>query len=142
MVPVYPGPVSVPATQEPVFELVVLFTGVSETQAALKKAGELASELCARITLLAPQVVPYPLPLIRPPVSPDFLRRQFDPYIRDQRFEVRIVIGLCRDREEFLEKALPPSSTLVMKAERRWVIRGDRHLVRRLTSLGHNVILV
>ena len=46
----------------------VIFTSVEATLAALKKAGALASSLGARITLVVPQVVPYPLPLESPPV--------------------------------------------------------------------------
>ena len=43
--------------------IAVVFTSVASTLAALKEAGNLASSLGARIKLLVPQVVPYPLPL-------------------------------------------------------------------------------
>ena len=47
--------------------IVVVFTNVESTLTALRKAGELAGSLGSGITLLAPQVVPYPLPLESPP---------------------------------------------------------------------------
>jgi hypothetical protein len=50
----------------------VIFTSVSGTISALKKAGVLAESLGARITLVVPQVVPFPLPLTSPPVLLEF----------------------------------------------------------------------
>jgi hypothetical protein len=46
--------------------IAVVLTSVESTLSALKEAGALASSLGARITLLVPQVVPYPLPLETP----------------------------------------------------------------------------
>jgi hypothetical protein len=42
--------------------IAVVFTSVESTLAALKEAGNLANSLGAKITLVVPQVVPYPLP--------------------------------------------------------------------------------
>jgi hypothetical protein len=129
------------STQAAVFEVVVASSCIEETPAVLKRAMELAGHLGVRITILVPQVVPYPLPLNRPPVSLDWLRRRFAAIIRDQTrdqtrdqaIETRVVIGLCRDRELFLERALQPESTIVMRKSR---------LARRLSSLGHNVLIL
>src|SRR5262245_6477103 len=57
--------------------IVVIFTSAAATTAALKKAGALADSLSARITLIVPQVVPYPLPLTSPPVVQDFQENRF-----------------------------------------------------------------
>jgi hypothetical protein len=57
--------------------IAVVFTSVEATPAALKEAGALATSLGARITLLVPQIVPYPLPLESPPVLLDFKREAF-----------------------------------------------------------------
>jgi len=51
---------------DPAFELVVVFTDVSETLVALGTAARLAHGLGARIRLVAPQIVPYPAPLEQP----------------------------------------------------------------------------
>ena len=50
----------------------VIFTSIESTLSALRRAGALASRLRASITLIVPQIVPYPLPLTSPPVPPDF----------------------------------------------------------------------
>src|ERR1700761_8634201 len=55
-------------SEEARLNVVVIFTSVQSTVAALKKAGTLANQLNGRITLVVPQVVPYPLPLNNPPV--------------------------------------------------------------------------
>ena len=44
-------------------EIVVLLTTQEGSRAALMKAAELARDLRGRIRLLAPRVVPYPLPV-------------------------------------------------------------------------------
>ena len=54
-------------------EISVVFTSVESTLAALRHAGVLAHRLAGRITLLVPQIVPYPLPLTSPPVLIDSL---------------------------------------------------------------------
>src|SRR5260370_449279 len=76
--------VLVPATRRPApprrdesehrLEVAVVFTSAAPTIAALRKAGALADRLNARITLVVPQIVPYPLPLESSPVllSPRF----------------------------------------------------------------------
>src|SRR6266496_1200251 len=48
--------------------IAVISTSIESTIAAMKKAGAFASSLGARITLVVPQVVPFPLPLESPPV--------------------------------------------------------------------------
>src|SRR5262245_40217603 len=55
----------------------VVFTSVVSTLAALKEAGRLASSLGARITIVVPQVVPYPLPLESPPTLVEFSENRF-----------------------------------------------------------------
>jgi len=59
-------PTGVEADQQ--LNIAVVFTSVESTLAALKEAGNLANSLGARITLVVPQVVPFPLPLETPPV--------------------------------------------------------------------------
>ena len=52
-------PTRVEADQQ--LNIAVVFTSVESTLAALKEAGNLAGSLGARITLVVPQVVPFPL---------------------------------------------------------------------------------
>ena len=75
----------------------VVFTSVNATLAALREAGNLASNLGGRITLIVPQIVPYPLPLTSPPVSVDFNERRLRVIASNCRVETRVSIYLCRD---------------------------------------------
>src|SRR5258705_12961352 len=52
--------------------IVVILTSLGGTVAALKKAAALAEGLGGEITLVAVQVVPYPLPLTSRPVALGF----------------------------------------------------------------------
>jgi hypothetical protein len=81
----------------------VVFTSVDATLAALKEAGRLlgnplgnqANSLGGRITLVVPQIVPYPLPLTSPPVLVDFNERRLRVIASDCRVETRVSIYLC-----------------------------------------------
>jgi len=67
-----------PEASEPRLNISVVFTSVESTLAAMKKAGALASSLGARIALLVPQVVPYPLPLDNPPIAREWNENRFE----------------------------------------------------------------
>src|SRR5215472_4868680 len=73
----------------------MVFTSVEATLAALRKAGNLAASLGARITLLAPQVVPYPLPLGSPPVLLDWNERRFRVIAEQSPVETIVRLYLC-----------------------------------------------
>src|SRR5512137_2094343 len=72
------------------FDISVVFTTVQATVAALKMAGTLADPLGARITLVVPQVVPYPCPLTNPPVLPDFNETRFRAIANESHVEITV----------------------------------------------------
>ena len=74
-----PGYPTVPIADEVDQELsiAVVYTSVHSTLAALKEAGELASQLGARITLIVPEVVPYAVPIEAPPIAVLFNENRF-----------------------------------------------------------------
>ena len=74
--PGFPAPPAIEDTESRL-NVAVVFTSVEATLAALRKAGALANRLSGRITLLVPQVVPYPLPLNSPPVLLDWNEKRF-----------------------------------------------------------------
>src|SRR5947209_4264273 len=78
--------------------ITVLFTTVPATLVALREAASLADKLNAGITLLVPQVVPFPAPLDTPPVLPEFSEHRFQVMARDARVDMDVRICLCRDR--------------------------------------------
>jgi len=120
--------------------VVVIFTSVEATVEALRRAGALASSLHARITLVVPQVVPYPLPLASPPVLLDFSERRFRVIAEESPVETTVRLYLCRDRMETLSAVLASHSLVVLGGRRRWWPTGEKRLARRLRRAGHEVI--
>jgi len=121
--------------------VVVVFTSVESTVQALRKAGALAGSLHARITLVVPQVVPYPLPLTSPPVLLDFSERRFRVIAAESPVETTVRLYLCRDEMETLSAVLAPHSLIVLGGRKRWWPTREKRLTGRLRRAGHEVIL-
>ena len=119
----------------------VIFTSVESTLGALKKAGALAASLGARITLVVPQVVPYPLPLQSPPVLLDWNERRFRAIASQNPIETAVRIYLCRDRLETLLSILGAGSIVVVGCRKSWWPNADYRLARKLRKAGHEVIV-
>jgi hypothetical protein len=123
-------------------EVVVMFTGVPSTLNALKTAAELAHNLSGRIRLLAPQVVPYPLPLESSEVSREFNQRRFRTLASQGSIDTHVELCLCRDRDDALCQSLEPAALVVMGVHRSWWPTAEKALARKLRRKGHHVILV
>jgi hypothetical protein len=128
-------------SQEQRLDITVPFTSVESTVAALRRAGQLASRLNGRITLVVPQPVPYPLPLPSPPVLSDFNERRFRVIAQESRVETSVQVYLCRDRYETLESVLPPRSLVVLGIRDHWWPTEEKSLARRLRRAGHEVVV-
>jgi len=123
-------------------EIPVILTSFKSTQAALERAGVLATRHGARITLIAVQVVPYPLPLDKPPVPLGYIIRRFEEILSQSLPKAEIRIFLCRDQMEALKRILTPYCPVVLGIRnKRWWSRESR-LARGLRHAGHEVILV
>jgi hypothetical protein len=120
--------------------IAVIFTSVESTLAALKEAGNLANSLGARITLVVPQVVPYPLPLETPPVLVEFNEKRFRVMASESPVETSVQIYLCRDRFETLTSVLKPGSIVVVGGRKRWWPTKDETLARQLRRAGCEVL--
>jgi len=121
----------------------VVFTSVESTLAALKEAGNLANSLGARIMLIVPQVVPYPLPLETPPVLVEFSENRFRVMASESAVETSVQIYLCRDRLGTLLSVLTPGSVVVLGGRKRrwaWWPTKDERLARRLRLTGYEVL--
>jgi hypothetical protein len=134
------APPSDPATGNTPLNVTVVFTSVAATIAALRHAGALAHRLHARIVLIAPQVVPYPLPLETPPVLLDFNERRFRVIASESPVETSVQIYLCRDRFETLISVLAPRSLVVIGGRRRWWRTREEGLAWKMRRAGHEVI--
>ena len=120
--------------------IAVVFTSSRATLEALKAAGNMASSLGGRITLLVPQLVPYPLPLESPPTLVEFNERRFRLIAGASRVETTVQIFMCRDRMEMLTSVLKPGSIVLLGGRRRWWLTGEQRLARRLRRAGYEVI--
>lgn len=121
-------------------EVAVVFTSAAATIAALRKAGALADQLGARISLVVPQVVPYPLPLETPPVLREFSDCRFREIATESLIETSVRIYLCRDALETVKSVLAPRSLVVMGGSRRWWPTRERRWARSLRRSGHEVV--
>jgi hypothetical protein len=119
----------------------VVFTSVRPTLAALQRAGVLAGKLGAHITIVVPQVVPYPLPAASSSVLQDWNERRFRVIASQSPVETTVHIYLCRDRLEALVAVLPPYSLVVMGCRKRWWPTAEWKIARHLRGAGHEVIL-
>jgi hypothetical protein len=122
-------------------DLHVIFTDLPKTAAALAAARTLARDLGARITLMAAQVVPYPLPLAEPDVPVEFTERVMESLAVDN--DAAVEIYLCRDRNEAIRRVLPPDSLVIFGARKwRWWPSWESRLARLLRQDGRRVLLV
>lgn len=122
--------------------IAVVFTSVESTLAALKEAGNLANSLGAKIKLVVPQVVPYPLPLETPPVLLEFNEHRFRVIASESLAETSVQIYLCRDRLEMLLRTLSPNSLVVIGSRKKWWPTTEKLTARRLRQAGHKVIFI
>lgn len=128
--------------QEQKLNVTVVFTSVSATVAAMMKAGALAESLGARITMVVPQVVPFPLELTSPPVLLEFQERRFREIAKLSPVEIRVNLYLCRDVIETAKAVLKPHSLVVVGGLRRFWPTREKALARTLRKAGHEVIFI
>jgi len=121
-------------------DIAVIFTSVEGTLGALKAAGSLAESLGARVTLLVPQVVPYPLPLTSPPIPLEFQEKRFQEIAAQSPVEIQVQLYLCRNGMDTLKTVLKPHSLVVIGGRKRWWPTREKNMARELHGLGHEVV--
>jgi hypothetical protein len=134
-----------PAQQEETessLQVAVVFTSPAATIAAVRKAGVLARPLNARISLLVPQVVPYPAALETPPVLLDFSENCLRQIAAQSPVPTEVHIYLCRDAAGTLQSVLAPRSLVVIGGRKRWWATREQKLARNLVRSGHEVIFI
>lgn len=122
-------------------EIFVFFTTQDQTLKALKKACDLARPICASIVLLAAEIVPYPLPLDRPPVRLEFILRRLVTIASQYPVKTEVRVYLCRDQLVALRRVLRPNSVVVVGTRKRWWPTREARLARKLRRAGYEVIL-
>jgi len=123
----------------------VIYTTPEGTVAALRAAGDLATNLQASITLVVAEPVPMHFSLERPHVPVDFLERHNWALISEAGLldhPVDIKICLCRNARQALKQVLGAHSLIVIGGGAHWWNRAERKLANWLSRLGHHVIFV
>jgi hypothetical protein len=86
--------------------------------------------------------VPHPLQLDQPPVSFDFLIKQFEEKADGQLDNAQISVYLCRDQEDALKRVLNAHCPVVIGVRKRWFISREQRLAKSLVRAGYDVIAV
>lgn len=126
----------------PNLRLHVVYTTADATKASLKLACLLARDLGAKVELLLPQVVPYPVPLDSPTTPASFAEELAIALVRNCDVDADVKVLLCRDREETVPLWLPSESIAVIGRIRRWGPGSSWRLIRAIRRNGHHVIVV
>ena len=121
------------------FRVFVVHTSRELTKASLSAVSALTRNLSARVTLLAVQIVPFPLQLDQPDVSPQFVERELATLARKAYAPVDVQVVLARDLEIGLQRVLTPSSVVVVASRRGWWPNAEGKLARSLARAGHTV---
>src|SRR6185369_16798453 len=131
-------PIITARTQPTVFALATSLDGM---RVALTTGVPLARGRRARLVLLVPQVVPYPLPVDAPSEATAFTERRYRELVRDAHGEAEIKVCLCRTPRDVLQ-LLPVASTVVVggRVGPAWPSPEER-LSRQLIRLGHHAVL-
>jgi hypothetical protein len=129
-------------TQEALEDLhiTVLFTDLERTRVALSTGLKLAQDLHASFQIVVTRVVPYPLPLDKPPVDSAFIQQQVTALTEGFPI-VAVHIYDCRDPETALLRYLPPKSIVIVGSRKAWWSTREEKLARKLRNAGHSVIL-
>ena len=123
-------------------DVYVIFTEAETTRRTLQAVHRLTQGLTVRLSVIVPQVIPYPLPLDEPAVPLPFTREALLEILKPEETETRVSIFLCRDRMEGIRAAVTAGSLLIVGATtRRWWNSAAR-LSRNLEQNGYRVILI
>jgi hypothetical protein len=125
-----------------VLEVNVLFTTIKGTLSALRMASKLADNLGARIRVIVPQVVPFPLPLSHSLIKPEFTARTVRTITSKHAVETDIQVCLCRQTRDAALSVLKPSSLVVIGGRRRLWPTEETRTAEWLGRQGHQVLFI
>jgi hypothetical protein len=123
-------------------EIVIPYTGISSTAAALEHAPVLTAGLNARVLLIAVHALPYPLPFVCPTMVHAHLVEQLMDLASRCPLPVSPQVVLARDLQEGFRYALKPASTVLVATSRHFWRTQEEKLARSLARDGHKVALV
>jgi hypothetical protein len=132
-----------PTTQGEQLAVYVVATTFSGTRAALGAARNFAAGFDIRITLLVPQVVPYPQSVDHPADSVAFTRERFCRLVEPLATDVLVRVCLCRSHSVALAPLLPRDAVVLVGGRcRRWWPTREQNVADALSRTGRQVLFV
>ncbi len=123
--------------------IVILHTSAHGTIEAVQETARLADQLQARIQIVVAYVVPYPLPIEKVRVDPEFRLRELVKVCENQSIKIRIDIWLCRDVRQSIRQGLFPNSLVVIGGRQTWwPFTYEKRLARIARGAGHQVVFI
>jgi hypothetical protein len=127
-------------------QVFVLFNGKETTAAALRSAEAFVSGLGGEIHIAVPHVVPYPLPLNRPPVDRGVLLAQIAGAVAQSGITCgvrRVLIAYTRSQEDAWRFLLPPHCIVFIGRPKRSPVQRFRTWLstKALAKLGHETLV-
>ena len=126
------------ATQPTVYVVATAFKG---TCTALQAAIPLAKGLHARLKMVVPQIVPYPLSLDAPAEPAQFAAERYRKLLQQLGADAEVRLCFCRHPDDVILQMLPSHASVVVGGPAgTWRASREERLARRLTHLGHRVV--
>ena len=119
----------------------MVFTDFDGATAALHEAANMSTGLDASIDVIVIRIVPFPLPLLEPPVPVSFALKAIGELAAKTGIEPSIHVYLCRDGIETLLRVLQPGAPIVVGGADRHFFAKTARLIRSLPRNGHDVIV-
>ncbi|MBV9269320.1 MAG: hypothetical protein JO061_24330 [Acidobacteriaceae bacterium] len=136
--PVRSCAVGAPAAVRPL-EVIIPFTTVKMSQAALRYAEQLCSGVQASVRVVKVVVVPFPLDLEKPAVPPRFVAQQLSSLRCNLPLTIDIRLG--RERIPALTSAFAANTIALMVTPKRWWTTKEERLAKKLKRAGRDVLL-
>ena len=131
-----------PSSDAPTFEIAVLYSEPDATEALLRYAVTLTAGLNATIHLVAVHSVPYPRDFECPTSVHAHLVGNLMALANRCPLPVTPLVVLARSREEGLQFAIQPNSTVLVGSRKSLWSTPEEKLARSLAHNGHRVALV
>jgi len=126
--------------QRVIFSIATTFAG---TRAALTAAIPFARGTGARLVLLVPHVVPFPLSIDSPVDPTRWPAERYRALLRDLHGDGQVRVCLCRNANDVIGGMLPPHATIVIGGPTgSWLTSREERLAHRLVHQGHHVVFV
>jgi hypothetical protein len=121
--------------------IVVPYTTPDFTRAALRHAG-VCTDLDVHVCLVDIQVIPFPIPLDRPPINKEFSEERLHKLLRESGLPGKAAVVYTRDWVEGFRKVMEPGSLVILATKKRWWRTREEKLARTLMNAGHDVMLL